>query len=127
MLNLSYNNSPVVDQTLIDRYYELSLREGTRDATLSRFGGPRNSNETVDLSVLDQPTLVMWGKEDSLIPVDTVDKFLSMVLPPNAQSVLYENVGLQAPMEEILEPSAADVRAFLKSALSQTDVLMDES
>ncbi len=120
----SYNNSPVVDQTLIDRYYELSLREGTRDATLSRFGGPRNSNETVDLSVLDQPTLVMWGKEDSLIPVDTVDKFLAVL--PNAQSVLYENVG-HMPMEEIPEPSAADVRAFLKSALSQTDVLMDES
>ena len=35
----SYNNSPVVDQALIDRYYELAIREGTRDATLARFSG----------------------------------------------------------------------------------------
>ena len=106
----SYNNSPVVDQALIDRYYELSLREGTRDATLDRFGANRNWDVTYDLSVLDQPTLVMWGKEDSLIPASTADKFAEVL--PNTKVVIYENVG-HIPMEEIPERSAQDVLRFL--------------
>lgn len=108
----SYNNSPVVDQALIDRYYELSLREGTRDATLARFSGWRDTNQTYGLSTLKQPTLVMWGKEDSLIPASTADKFAEVL--DNAKVVIYENVG-HIPMEEIPTQSAQDVRAFLQS------------
>ena len=33
----AYNHSPVVTEELIQRYYELALRRGSRDATLSRF------------------------------------------------------------------------------------------
>ncbi|MFN3235633.1 MAG: alpha/beta fold hydrolase, partial [Pseudomonadales bacterium] len=108
----SYNNSPVVDQALIDRYYELSLREGTRDATLARFSGWRDTNQTYDLSTLKQPTLVMWGKEDSLIPASTADKFAEVL--DNVKVVIYDNVG-HIPMEEIPTQSAQDVRAFLQS------------
>jgi pimeloyl-ACP methyl ester carboxylesterase len=106
----SYNNSPVINQALIDRYYELSLRAGTRDATLARFGGRRNQDEIFDLSSLEQPTLVMWGREDSLIPVETADKFAQVL--PNASVVIYDDVG-HIPMEEIAERSAQDVLAFL--------------
>lgn len=113
----SYNNSPVVDQALIDRYYELSLREGTRDATLARFGGFRNFDETFNLSTLTQPTLVMWGREDSLIPASTADKFAKVL--PNAEVVIYEDVG-HIPMEEVPEMSAADVRKFLQSLETTT-------
>ena len=106
----SYNNSPVIDQALIDRYYELSLREGTKDATLARFGSRRNQNKIFDLSSLAQPTLVMWGREDSLIPVETAEKFAQVL--PNASVVIYDDVG-HIPMEEIAEKSAQDVLAFL--------------
>ncbi len=109
----SYNNSPVVDQALIDRYYELSIREGTRDATLSRFSGNSwGKGEAIDLSVLTQPTLVMWGAEDGLIPVSVADQFEKVL--PNASKVIYEDVG-HIPMEEHPEVSADDVRTFLKS------------
>ena len=106
----SYNNSPVVNQALIDRYYELSLRAGTRDATLARFGGNRNWDEKFDLAVLTQPTLVMWGKEDSLIPASTADQFAAVL--PDTTVVIYEDVG-HIPMEEIPKRSAEDVRKFL--------------
>ena len=109
----SYNNSPVVDQALIDRYYELAIREGTRDATLSRFSGySPGKAEVINLSVLTQPTLIMWGVEDGLIPVSVADKF-EMALP-NTRKVLYEDVG-HVPMEEHPDESADDVRAFLKT------------
>ena len=109
-LNSAYNNSPVVDQALIDRYYEISLREGTRDATMSRFGSRRAFDETFDLSVLTQPTLVMWGREDSLISVDIADKFADAL--PNTTVVIYDDVG-HIPMEEIPVRSAKDVLIFL--------------
>ena len=109
----SYNNSPMVDQALIDRYYELSIREGTRDATLARFSSySSRKGETVDLSVLTQPTLIMWGVEDGLIPVSVAEEF-EMVLP-NAQKVVYDGIG-HIPMEEHPDVSASDVRAFLKT------------
>ena len=109
----SYNNSPVVDQALIDRYYELSIREGTRDATLARFSGySPGKAAAINLSVLRQPTLIMWGAEDGLIPVSVADKF-EMALP-NARKVVYEDVG-HIPMEEHPDRSADDVRAFLRT------------
>jgi pimeloyl-ACP methyl ester carboxylesterase len=109
----SYNNSPVVDQALIDRYYELSIREGTRDATLARFSGYSTGKvAAINLSVLRQPTLIMWGAEDALIPVSVADKF-EMALP-NARKVVYEDVG-HIPMEELPDRSADDVRAFLRT------------
>jgi pimeloyl-ACP methyl ester carboxylesterase len=109
----AYNNSPVVDQALIDRYYELSIREGTRDATMARFASfGRNMDETIDLSVLTQPTLIMWGAEDGVIAASVADKFEATL--PNSQKVIYENVG-HIPMEEVPEISANDVRDFLLS------------
>jgi pimeloyl-ACP methyl ester carboxylesterase len=113
----AYNNSPVVDQALIDRYYELSLRQGTRDATLSRFSQRPNIDVEYDLSKLTQPTLVMWGKEDSLIPASMADKFAEVL--PNTTVVVYDDVG-HIPMEEIPERSAKDVLEFLRGLETTT-------
>ena len=108
----AYNHSPMVTDELIDRYYELALREGSREATLSRFAGPRPVREPVDPSRFTQPALIMWGKEDSLISVDFAHKFAAAL--PNSTLVIYDNVG-HIPMEEIPDESAADIRAFLQS------------
>ncbi|MFT7044615.1 MAG: pimeloyl-ACP methyl ester carboxylesterase [Cyclobacteriaceae bacterium] len=107
----SYNNSPVVNQALIDRYYELSIRDGTRDATLKRFESyGHRSNETLDIGVLTQPTLILWGAEDGLIPVSVADRFEAAL--PNSHKIIYADVG-HIPMEEIPDRSADDVRTFL--------------
>jgi pimeloyl-ACP methyl ester carboxylesterase len=107
----SYNNSPVVNQALIDRYYELSMRDGTRDATLKRFESyGRRSSETLDIGVLTQPTLILWGVEDGLIPVSVADRFEAAL--PNSRKIIYADVG-HIPMEEIPDRSADDVRTFL--------------
>ncbi len=109
----AYNDSAVVNDALIERYYELSLREGTRAATMKRFAyrGSSDSPEP-DLSVLTQPTLILWGDRDALIPVADAQRFADVL--PNATVKIYEDVG-HVPMEEIPERSAADVRAFIES------------
>ena len=110
----AYNDSPVVNQALIDRYYELAIREGSREATLARFNGRRNPGDDVAQSQLSLPTLVMWGAEDALISVDVAHQFAAFL--PNNQLVIYDNVG-HIPMEEIPRKSAEDVRAFLHAHL----------
>ena len=115
----AYNDSPVVTDALIMRYYELALRAGTRDAILGRFNswqGPVRQPE--DLSVLMQPTLILWGREDSVISVTTADQFQEAM--PHSQVIIYDGVG-HAPMEEVPERSAEDVRRFLK-ALNRGEV-----
>lgn len=109
----AYNNSPVVTKQLINRYYELSLREGSREATISRFSGfGSRSQEPVDVAALSLPTLIMWGAEDALIPASVADQFAAALV--NTTVVIYADVG-HVPMEEIPERSAADVVGFLEA------------
>ena len=60
----AYNNSPVIDEALIMRYYDLNMRAGTRRATTARFA-QTSEGEDPDLSQIETPTLIMWGKEDA--------------------------------------------------------------
>ncbi|MEM7218379.1 MAG: alpha/beta hydrolase [Pseudomonadota bacterium] len=108
----SYNDSPVVTDALIDRYYELTMREGGRAATLARFAQIRGDEEDVDLGELTQPALVMWGAQDALISVAFADRFEATLA--NARKVIYPELG-HIPMEEDPARSAADVRAFLEA------------
>jgi pimeloyl-ACP methyl ester carboxylesterase len=111
-LRVAYNNSPVVDEELITRYYELIMREGTRSAILSRAGTAFDAdNQGQDLSSLQQPTLIMWGAQDSVIPVSVAAQFETAL--PKAKTVIYQDLG-HIPMEEDPERTAADVRLFLE-------------
>jgi pimeloyl-ACP methyl ester carboxylesterase len=110
-LRSAYNDSPVVDGELVERYYQLIMREGTRASILERSSGARPVREEVDLGVLTQPTLVMWGAQDALIPVSVVQEFEQVL--PDVASVVYEDLG-HIPMEEDPARSAADVMRFLE-------------
>jgi len=88
------------------------MREGTRGAILSRsrsYGGA--ASQTPDLSALTQPTLVMWGAQDAVIPVSVVPLFEQRL--PNTTTVIYEDLG-HMPMEEDPARTAKDVLEFLE-------------
>lgn len=110
-LRSAYNDSPVVDQKLIDRYYELIMREGTRNAIVSRTRSYQNATPP-DVSALAQPTLVMWGAQDSVIPVSVVPAFEETLA--NTTTVIYDDLG-HIPMEEDPVRTAADVLVFLQT------------
>jgi pimeloyl-ACP methyl ester carboxylesterase len=99
---------------MIQRYYDLALRDGSRAATLDRFGSFRSaaSAPEPDLTQLTQPTLILWGEHDNLIPPEIGEKFAETL--PNAQLIVYPDAG-HIPMEEVAERSAADVRGFLEA------------
>ncbi len=115
----AYNHSAVVDDELIARYYELSLRKGSRVATLNRFANFNlESDETYDLQQLEQPTLIMWGREDALVPVKMADKFRAEL--PQAEVVIFDKVG-HIPMEEIPVQSADTIRRFMNNLKKEQD------
>ena len=121
----AYNNSPVVTEDLIMRYYEMALREGTREATIARYANfAQNSSETYDLSRITQPTLIIWGEEDSFISIDMAFKFEAALT--NAVLVTFSGVG-HIPMEEIPEESASTVNEFMHGLPSESNTPTTET
>lgn len=105
-----------VTEEMVDRYHALALLEGQRAALRSRFAGS-NKPETLFKRVgdIEQPTLVLWGVHDPLIPVSAAYEYDTRL--PNSTLVILEGAGHMA-MEEVPGPSAAAVRTFLAQAFA---------
>jgi pimeloyl-ACP methyl ester carboxylesterase len=108
-LRQSYGNPALVSEALIDRYYDIALREGNREALIQRSRNPE-STDTLQLTRLQMPVLVLWGDQDRVIPVSHADRFMKLL--PNAQKTIYTGVG-HIPMEERPELVAASLRPWL--------------
>ena len=104
-----YFDDSLISPELVDRHYDLLLREGNRIALLRALQnrGPARSEL---LPTLPQPALVQWGEEDPWIPL-SAGKRLAEALP-QGRLVVYPDIG-HVPMEEAPSKSAADARAFL--------------
>ncbi len=114
-LKHSIEDDALVTPAMVDRYYNLTLYDGNRDATRKRFAGYASQGADTlkdDLAAVTLPALILWGANDPLIPV--ANAHLMQAALPHAKLVIYENVGHIA-MEEVPEQSAADVRAFMES------------
>jgi pimeloyl-ACP methyl ester carboxylesterase len=108
-LREAYGDPNKVTPELVERYRLLALRQGNRSAFVARAKALR-ADRSADLSLLRVPTLVLWGREDRLIPVGHASRFAGAI--SGAELVLYDGVG-HVPMEEIGERSALDVEDFL--------------
>ena len=106
-----YADNTKITETLVDRYFELALRKGNRQAFID---GLKVTNDTLshkNIKLIEQKTLVLWGEEDLLIPVEIAYKFHNDM--PNDTLVIVNNVG-HIPMEESPTKSLEAVLSFLK-------------
>ncbi len=103
-----YFDQEKISEEVLDRYYELMLREGNRQATLDRLLGARGAD--IDFEKLRMPTLITWGKHDNWIPLSN-GRALEETIPGSKLKV-FENAG-HVPMEEIPTESVAEYLAFL--------------
>ncbi len=111
-LRSAYNHSAVVNEQLIMRYNDLQLRAGTRRATMARFALQDRGEQNLDLSEIESPTLIMWGKEDSVIPFAFASEFENAL--PQATTAYYDRLG-HIPMEEDPVTTVVDLEMFLQS------------
>ncbi|MFN2100128.1 alpha/beta fold hydrolase [Altererythrobacter sp. MF3-039] len=110
-LSQSVSNKDVVTDETVDRYWELARYPGNRAATRKRFSAGWTPFDEADIRQVAVPTLVMWGDEDALIPVEAATWFAERL--QNSKLVVYEGIG-HLPQEEAAEQSAADLRAWLE-------------
>lgn len=106
----SVSNQEVVDDEMIDRYYDLLLYPGNRAATLARARAERTSATLETMAQINAPTLLIWGEEDLLVPVSAGEWFDEAI--PDSALVRYPDIG-HIPMEELPDQSASDLRAWL--------------
>ena len=106
-----YGDPDQVTDGLVDRYFQLSLREGNRAALRKRFAELRWGEDAPErLAGIEQPTLVLWGDRDRLIPPERATRFQDDI--PNARKVMFETLG-HVPHEEDPQATAEAVRDFL--------------
>ncbi|QHI39097.1 2-hydroxymuconate semialdehyde hydrolase [Kordia antarctica] len=110
--NVYFDTSKVTD-SLVERYFDLTLREGNRQAFVDRLNNSGNASSYENIKNIKQPTLIVWGAKDLLIPVENAHRFHQDL--PNATLVILENSG-HTPMEESPLESLKPVLDFLKSS-----------
>ncbi len=108
-----YADAGKVDEALIDRYDDLARRSGNRQAFLDRMQkqtGPASAYH--EYSSIEIPTLILWGEEDRLIPVEAAQRFHADLT--NDTLVILSGLG-HVPMEEDPIQTAVVVRRFLET------------
>jgi len=106
-----YYNDDLITNKTIDRYYDLTLFEGNRDAFIDRSLIERE-DYTNRLSLIQSPALVIWGENDEWIPVEDSEKFKAHL--NNIKVVIMPKTG-HIPMEERPKESVAIALNFLSN------------
>lgn len=91
------DNSKITDQ-LIDQYWELFRFPGNRAAIAHRVNMSREPEVWNQINEIKQPTLLMWGEQDVIVPFSDAVLFKEKIL--DSELVSYPNAS-HLPMEEL--------------------------
>jgi pimeloyl-ACP methyl ester carboxylesterase len=105
-----YDNDALVSDALVDRMFDMNLREGNRQAFVDRAKLPLDVN-TDRVKMIADSTLIIWGDNDPWFPVSCANSFHKDL--KNNQLAIIKNCG-HLPMEERAVETAGLVRAFLR-------------
>lgn len=105
-----YGDPSKVTPELVDRYYELTLREGNRAALVQRFRQAPAGGDAQRIPDITMPTLILWGGKDHLIPQASGEHFQKDI--KGSQLVVFNGLG-HVPHEEDPVSTVAVVKQFL--------------
>jgi len=105
-----YGDPSKVSPALVDRYFELNVREGNRRALSERLREIDTDLDPGRIKTLHVPTLVLWGERDRLIPPANARHFQRDIA--GSRLVVLPGLG-HVPQEEDPQASVAPVRRFL--------------
>ncbi|MDP9008442.1 MAG: alpha/beta hydrolase [Pseudomonadota bacterium] len=111
-----YGDPAKVTPALVDRYFDLTLREGNRKALVRRFEQTDFGGNAGMIATLKMPTLIIWGGRDHLIPLDSAARFHRDIV--GSQLVVFDDLG-HVPQEEDPVRSVAAVVKFLATPEKQ--------
>jgi len=114
-----YGHPDKVTPELVDRYYELTLRAGNRQALRDRFAQMSTiSGLSRQIKRVTQPTLILWGGQDRLIPPSVAQQFVNDI--EGSQIVTFDDLG-HVPHEEDPARTVGPFKIFLKSLSSRPE------
>lgn len=106
-----YADDAKVTPELVERYEQLMLRAGNRQAMGDRARAERRPVGWQRLPELRVPTLILWGAQDSWIPVAHAERFRADI--PGSRLIVYPELG-HLPMEEAPVRTVEDAMRFLR-------------
>ena len=109
-LETVYFDQSRVTDAQVERFHDVAIREGNREAALQIFKGSFKGDPK-QIKSIKTPTLILWGDKDNLIGVNNVENFLRDIQGSKAE--VYKNIG-HVPMEEVPGKVAASILGFVK-------------
>jgi pimeloyl-ACP methyl ester carboxylesterase len=107
---LAFYDKDYVTQELIEHTRKMQNRPGTTAAHLAAVRGQRYEEVQHRYSEIDQPVLLLWGREDTVTTLDMGERLLRDL--PNADMIVYPRCG-HFPMIEAYDASTEDLVDFL--------------
>lgn len=104
-----YGDPSKVTSDLVDLYRDMTLRAGNR-AALGRRMDQRGTVQPEQIATLRLPTLILWGQEDRLLPLEMGERFAREI--PGSKLVVFPKLG-HVPQEEDPIATVREVEAFL--------------
>jgi len=105
-----YGDPTRVSAELVDRYFELTLRDGNRRALGLLLSQIQLGQDADRIATLKLPTLILWGGLDRLIPPAVGAEFERLI--SGSQRVVFPELG-HVPQEEDPARTVVPVKAFL--------------
>jgi pimeloyl-ACP methyl ester carboxylesterase len=116
ILNNVYGSYSKPSDETIDRYYDLLRKEGNRKAILINEQEMFSIDEGLALleyiRITNIPVLIIWGREDSWIPVEVSSLFKEKLQLPDEFIIIYDDLG-HVPMEEDPSRTLLDLLDFI--------------
>lgn len=111
----SVEKQGIVDDAMIDRYWELLRFPGNREATVLRARMDRQPAMADRIGDIKVPVLILFGKKDRLINATAAQTFNERIA--GSEVVLLDGIG-HLPMEEAPDETAAAIADFLTRRLA---------
>lgn len=105
-----YGDPSLVTEELVDRYFDLTAREGNRRALADRLRQIKPGPLSDRIPEIAVPTLILWGGQDRLVPPSLGDRFEDEIA--GSRLVRFPALG-HVPHEEDPAATVAVVREFL--------------
>ena len=105
-----YGDPGRVTAEIVDRYVDLTLREGNRRALVERLKQVPAEAITDQIPMVRVPTLILWGGRDRLIPPEAAERFHREIA--GSRLILFDDLG-HVPQEEDPSRTLAAAKEFL--------------
>jgi len=113
MLRSGFGDDAKLTDELIDRWYDMWMREGQREAQLDRLKQYKSGDIIEVIEGLTPPTLLLWGEANTTANFEQAEEFQHLL--GNVESlefISYPGVGHMA-VQEAGEETGRDVRLWL--------------